>query len=125
MKTLRSLALAGALACAALPAFAQAPYGAVVLGRISGGDPTGGLAWSGHGYDDAGERAREACYERGAAACLIVGYARAWCGALAVDAMNGHGAGWGESRGSAESAALSACRGSGRTCRIAISRCAS
>ena len=125
MKKFRSLALAGALAGAALPALAQNPYGAVVLGRISGGDPTWGLAWSMRGYDDAGNRARNDCYARGAAACLIVGYARAACGALAVDAMNGHGAAWGESIDSAESAALSACLTPGRTCRIIVSRCAS
>ena len=57
VKKFRSLALAGALACAALPAFAQNPYGAVVLGHISGGDPSWGLAWSVHGYDDSGDRA--------------------------------------------------------------------
>ena len=124
MKTLRSLAFGGALACAALPASAQSPFGAVVLGRISGGDPSWGLAWSGYGYDDAGERARGECYERGAAACLIVGYARASCGALAVDAVKGHGSGWGETIESAESAALSACRAPGRACRIVVSRCA-
>ena len=124
MKTLRSLAFAGALACATLPAYAEESFGAVVHGRIYGGAPSWGLAWSAHGYDDAGERARDACYERGAAACLIVGYARASCGALAVDAVNGHGAGWGESIDSAVRAALSACRGSGRTCRIVVSRCA-
>ena len=124
MKKIRSLALAGALACAAHPAFAQEPFGAVVLGRISGGAPTWGLAWSAAGYDDSGELARGACYERGAAACLIVGYSRAACGALAVDDLNGHGAGWGESTDSAEKAALAACRGSGRTCRIVASRCA-
>ena len=127
MKTapsLASLALAGALACAALPAFAQNPYGAVVLGRVSGGEPSWGLAWSVRGYDEAGERARDGCYERGAAACLIVGYSRASCGALAVDAMNRHGAGWGESIESAERAALAACRApQGRTCRIVVSRC--
>ena len=95
MKKLRSLALAGALAGAALPAFAKNPYGAVVLGRISGGDLSWGFAWSVRGYDDAGDRARNECYERGAAACLIVGYSRASCGALAVDATNGHGAAWG------------------------------
>ena len=124
MKRLRSLVFAGALACAALPAFAQNPFGAIVLGRISGGDPTWGLAWSPRGYDDAGERARNECYERGAAACLIVGYARASCGALAVDDRNGHGAAWGESLDSAEGAALAACRALGETCRIAVSRCA-
>ncbi len=124
VKKLRSLGFAGALACAALPAFAQNPYGAVVLGRIFGGDPSWGLAWSVRGYDDAGERARNECYERGAAACLIVGYSRASCGALAVDAMKGHGAAWGESIDSAERAALSACRALGRTCRIVVSRCA-
>lgn len=124
MKKLHSLAFAGALACAALPALAQDPYGAVVLGRIYGGETSGGLAWSGHGYDEAGERAREECHERGAAACLIVGYARAACGALAVGAGNGHGAGWGESIESAERTALSACRNPGRTCRIVVSRCA-
>ena len=124
MKRLRSLVFAGALACAALPALAQSPFGAVVLGRISGGEPSWGLAWSVDGYDEAGEGARDECYERGAAACLIVGYARASCGALAVDAGNGHGAAWGESLDSAESAALSACRASGRTCRIVVSRCA-
>lgn len=124
MKKLRSLAFAVALACVALPAFAEPPYGAVVLGRISGGDPTWGIGWSGRGYDDAGERARGECHERGAAACLIVGYARASCGALAVDAMNGHCVGWGESSDSAEKSALSACRAGGRTCRVAISRCA-
>ena len=124
MKKLRSLALAGALAGAALPAFAQNPYGAVVLGRIFGGEPSWGLAWSVRGYDDAGEHARNECYERGAAACLIVGYARASCGALAVDGMNGHGAAWGESIDSAERTALSACRALGRTCRIVVSRCA-
>ena len=80
MNKLRSVAFAGALAGAALPALAQDPYGAVVLGRISGGDPSWGLAWSVRGYDDAGERARDRCYERGAAACLIVGYSRASCG---------------------------------------------
>ena len=124
MKKFRSLAFAGALAGAALPAFAQTPYGAVVLGRISGGDPSWGLAWSVRGYDDAGDRARNECYERGAAACLIVGYSRASCGALAVDAVNGHGAAWGESIDSAEKTALSACRALGHTCRIAVSRCA-
>ena len=124
MKKLRTLAFAGALAGAALPAFAQSPYGAVVLGRISGGEPSWGLAWSVRGYDDAGERARNECYERGAAACLIVGYARASCGALAVGAMNGHGAAWGESPDSAEKMALAACRAAGRTCRIVVSRCA-
>ena len=121
---MRHLAFAGALACAALPAFAQDPYGAVVLGRIAGGDPSWGLAWSVLGYDDAGERARDECYERGAAACLIVGYSRASCGALAVDAVNGHGAAWGASIESAERAALAACRTLERTCRIAVSRCA-
>ena len=124
VKKLRSLALAGALACAALPAFAENPYGAVVLGHISGGDPSWGLAWSVRGYDDADERARNECYERGAMACLTVGYSRASCGALAVDAMNGHGAAWGESIDSAERTALSACRALGRTCRIVVSRCA-
>ena len=124
MKRLRFLALTVAFACAAPPAFAQSPFGAVVLGRISGGEPAWGLAWSAGGYDEAGERARNECYERGAAACLIVGYARASCGALAVDAGNGHGAGWGESLDSAEGAALSACRAPGRTCRIVVSRCA-
>ena len=124
MKRLRFLALAVAFACAAPPAFAQNPFGAVVLGRISGGEPSWGLAWSARGYDEAGERARGECYERGAAACLIVGYSRASCGALAVDAGNGHGAAWGESLDSAEEAALSACRAPGRTCRIVVSRCA-
>ena len=124
VKKLCSLVFAGALACAALPAFAQNPFGAVVRGHISGGDPSWGLAWSVRGYDDAGERARNECYERGAAACLIVGYSRASCGALAVDAMNGHGAAWGESIDAAERTALSACRALGRTCRIAVSRCA-
>lgn len=123
-KKLHSLAVAGALACAALPAFAQNPYGAVVLGRVSGGDSAWGLSWSAGGYDEAGERARTECHERGAAACIIVGYARAACGALAVDDSNGHGAGWGEAVDSAEQAALSACRGPGRACRIAVSRCA-
>ena len=117
---------AGALAVAIAPglAFAQNPYAAVVLGQISGGDPSWGLAWSVRGYDDAGERARNECYERGAAACLIVGYSRASCGALAVDGMKGHGAAWGESIDSAERTALSTCRALGRTCRIAVSRCA-
>ena len=124
MKRLRSLVIAGTLACAALPAFAQDPFGAIVLGRISGGDPSWGLAWSARGYDDAGEQARGKCYERGAAACLIVGYARASCGALAVDDRNGHGAGWGESLDSAERTALAACRALGGRCRIAVSRCA-
>ena len=124
VKRLRFLALAVAFACAALPAFAQNPFGAVVLGHISGGEPSWGLAWSAGGYDAAGEGARNECYERGAAACLIVGYARASCGALAVDAGNGHGAAWGESLDSAERAALSACRAPGRTCRIVVSRCA-
>ena len=124
MKKLRSLAFAGGLACAALPAFAQEPFGAVVLGRISGGDHSWGLAWSVLGYDDAGERARKECHERGAAACLIVGYSRASCGALAVDAANGHGAAWGDSVDSAERAARLACRATGRTCRIVVSRCA-
>ena len=124
MKRLRFLALAGAFTCAALPAFAQNPFGAVVHGRIYGGEPSWGLAWSVRGYDDAGEQARNECYERGAAACLIVGYSRASCGALAVDAANGHGAGWGESLESAEGAALSACVAPGRTCRIVVSRCA-
>ena len=124
MKRLRSLVFAGALACAALPAFAQNPFGAIVLGRISGGEPSWGLAWSVRGYDDAGEQARNECYGRGAAACLIVGYARASCGALAVDDGNGHGAAWGESLDSAESTALAACRAHGGTCRIAVSRCA-
>ena len=124
VKRLRFLALAGAFACAAPPAFAQNPFGAVVLGRIFGGEPSWGLAWSTRGYDDAGEDARNECYERGAAACLIVGYSRASCSALAVDAGNGHGAGWGESLDSAEGAALSACRALGRTCRIVVSRCA-
>ena len=124
MKRLRFLALTVAFTCAAFPAFAQNPFGAVVLGRISGGEPSWGLAWSVRGYDEAGERARDECYERGAAACLIVGYSRAACGALAVDAANGHGAGWGESLDSAEGAALSACRAPGRTCRIVVSRCA-
>ena len=126
MNKIRSVAFAGALACAALPAFAQNPYGAVVFGRISGGDPSWGLAWSERGYDHAGERARNECYERGAAACLIVGYSHASCGALAVDTMhgNGYGTGWGESTESAERTALTICRGLGRTCRIAVSRCA-
>lgn len=124
MKRLRILALAGAFACASLPALAQNPFGAVVLGRISGGEPSWGLAWSDRGYDEAGERARDECHERGAAACLIVGYSRAPCGALAVDDVDGHGAGWGESLDSAEGAALSACRALGRTCRIVVSRCA-
>ena len=124
MKRIRSLVFAGALACTALPAFAQDPFGAIVLGRISGGEPSWGLAWSGHGYDDAGERARNECYERGAAACLIIGYARAPCAALAVDDRNGHGAEWGESLDSAEKSALAACRARGGTCRIAVSRCA-
>ena len=124
VKRLRFLALAGAFACAALPALAQNPFGSVVLGRISGGEPSWGLAWSLRGYDEAGERARNECYERGAAACLIVGYSRASCGALAVDAVNGHGAAWGESLDSAERAALSACRAPGRTCRILVSQCA-
>ena len=128
MKRLRLLGLSVAFACAALPAFAQNPFGAVVLGRISGGEPSWGLAWSVVGYDEAGERARDECYERGAAACLIVGYSRASCGALAVDAGNGnghgHGAAWGESLDSAEGAALSACRAPGHTCRIVVSRCA-
>ena len=123
MKKLRSLAFAGALACAALPASAQNPYGAVVLGHISGGATSWGLAWSVRGYDDAGGKARNECYERGAAACLIVGYSRASCGALAVDALNGHGAAWGESIDSAERTALSACRALGGTCRIVVSRC--
>ena len=124
MKRLRFLALAGAFACAAPPALAQNPFGAVVLGRISGGEPSWGLAWSVRGYDEAGERARDECYERGAAACLIVGYSRASCGALAVDAVNGHGAAWGQSLDAAEGAALSACHALGRTCRIVVSRCA-
>lgn len=124
MKRLRYLALAAAFACAAPPAFARDPFGALVLGRVSGGEPSWGLAWSAGGYDEAGEGARSECYERGAAACFIVGYARASCGALAVDAGNGHGAGWGESLDSAERAALSACRASGRACRIVVSRCA-
>ena len=125
MKKLRSLAFAGALGCAALPALAEEPFGAVVLGRIPGGDPTWGLAWSVRGYDDAGELARNECYGRGAAACLIVGYSRASCAALAVDDRNGHGAAWGESIDSAEGAALSSCRAPGRACRIVVSRCAS
>ena len=124
VKRLRFLALTAALACAAPPALAQNPFGAIVLGRISGGEPSWGLAWSVVGYDEAGEGARNECYERGAAACLIVGYARASCGALAVDAGNGHGAAWGASLESAERAALSACRAPGRTCRIVVSRCA-
>ena len=125
MKKLLPLAFAGTLVCAVLPAFAQNPYGAVVLGRVSGGAPSWGLAWSVRGYDEAGERARGECYERGAAACLIVGYARASCGALAVDARNRHGSAWGESRDAAERAALSSCRESGgRDCRITVSRCA-
>lgn len=124
MNKLRSVAFAGALAGAALPALAQDPYGAVVLGRISGGDPSWGLAWSVRGYDDAGERARDRCYERGAAACLIVGYSRASCGALAVDAGNGHAVAWGESIDSVEKMALAACRALGRTCRVVVSRCA-
>ena len=121
---LRSLIFAGALACATLPAFAQDPFGAIVLGRISGGHPAWGLAWSARGYDDAGEQARNECYERGAAACLIIGYARASCGALAVDEGNGHGAAWGESLDTAERAALATCRVLGGACRIAVSRCA-
>ena len=124
MNTLRNLALVGALAGAAFPAFARDPYGAVVLGRVYGGGTAWGIAWSVRGYDAAGERARGECHERGAAACLIVGYSRASCGALAVDAANGHGAAWGESIGSAERDARSACRAQGRTCRIVVSRCA-
>ena len=124
MNKLWSVAFAGALACAALPAFAQIPYGAVVLGRIPGGELSWGLAWSGRGYDDAGERARSECYERGAAACLIVGYSRASCSALAVDTVHGYGTGWGESTESAERTALAVCRDPGRTCRIVASRCA-
>lgn len=124
VKRLRILALAAAFACAAPPAFAENPFGAVVHGRIFGGEPSWGLAWSVRGYDGAGEDARNECYKRGAAACLIVGYSRASCGALAVDAGNGHGAAWGESLDAAEGAALSACRAPGRTCRIVVSRCA-
>ena len=124
LEKLRSLGVAGAIACAAPPAFAGDPYGAVVLGRVSGGAPSWGLAWSAHGYDDAGERARDECYGRGAAACLIVGYSRASCGALAVDATNGHGAAWAGSVAAAEKGALSACRPLGGPCRIVVSRCA-
>ena len=125
VKKLRSLAFAGALASAALPASAGEPFGAVVLGRMPGGDPSWGLAWSVRGYDDAGELARGKCYDRGAAACLIVGYSRASCGALAVDDRNGHGAAWGESLDAAEGAALAACRTPGRVCRVVVARCAS
>ena len=124
MKNLRPLAFAAALACAALPALAQNPYGAVVLGRAFGGDASGSLGWSDRGYDEAGERARGACHERGAAACLIVGYARASCGALAIDDKNGPGVAWGDSTDSAGKAALSACRGAGRSCRLLVSGCA-
>ena len=125
MKRMRSLSLAATLACAALPALAQDPFGAVVLGRMSGGDPSWGIAWSVRGYDDAGEQARDECYERGAAACLIVGYSRASCGALAVDTGNGHGAAWAGSIDPAETSALEACRRApDRTCRIVVSRCA-
>ena len=125
--SIAAVAIAGVVACAVagapLPAFAQDPFGAVVLGRISGGAPAWGVGWSERGYDDAGERARNECYEQDAAACLIVEYSRAPCVALAVDAKNGHGTAWGESIGAAEQAALSTCRAPGRTCRIVVSRC--
>ena len=117
------VAMVGALLMA-VSAVATAQYGSIAFSPNTGAGYGWGFSWGYGSRQDAKYRSVRECRDKGGENCREIGWFQNNCGALAVSPEGGYGTGYGNSKGAAESKALSACRSAGNTnCRVPASHC--
>ncbi len=108
----------------AMSAGVTAQYGSIAFSPNTGAGYGWGFSWGYGSRQDAKYRSVRECRDKGGEDCREIGWFRNNCGALAISPEGGYGTGYGNTRVTAESKAISACHSAGNTsCRVPISRC--